>query len=123
MDNRVAKTKISTLRRKLRVRKKLKGNAERPRLCINKSNKHLFVQLINDEEGKTILGLGTVGKEFKGSNLAKKSKDAAKHLGQLIAKKAQENKIDKIVFDRGSCKYHGVLAVFAEAAREAGLKF
>ncbi len=123
MDNRVAKTKISTERRKHRIRKKVRGSQDRPRLCINKSNKHLFVQLINDEDHKTILGIGTLGKELKGSKLARKSKDAAKHLGELVAKKAKENQVEKVVFDRGSCKYHGILAVFAEAARDAGLKF
>lgn len=123
MENRISKNQTTRKRRMLSVRKKLKGTEEKPRMSVFKSNKHLFVQLIDDENQKTILGVGTASKPLKESKLAKKSKDAAKHLGQLVAKMAQDKKVKKIVFDRGRYKYHGIIADLAAAAREAGLEF
>jgi large subunit ribosomal protein L18 len=110
-------------RRVFRVRKKLNGTAERPRLSVFKSNQHLFVQVINDQTGETLSSLGTMSKEFKGTEYARKSKKSAQILGEKIAHMAKGKNIDKVVFDRGRFKYHGLIAVLADAAREAGLQF
>lgn len=108
-------------KRALRVRKKLRGSALKPRLSLYKSNRNLFAQLIDDEQGKTLVSYGTQAKsgDFKG----KSKKENAKLLGEKIAFLAKKNEIEKVVFDRGYHKYHGILAEFANAAREAGLKF
>lgn len=104
------------VKRARRVRKALKGNAVKPRLCVNISNKHAYIQLIDDENGITLASANTV--QEKG----KKSKEAAEKLGELIAEKAKEKKIEKAVFDRGSKKYHGLVASIATKAREKGLQ-
>lgn len=110
-------------KRALRVRKNLRGTASKPRMCVMKSNKHLFVQLINDEDSCTLASYGTPSKDLKNSELAKKSKEAAKHIGEKIAEKAKLAGIDTVVFDRGRFKFHGVIAELANAARNAGLQF
>jgi len=110
-------------KRKMRVRKALRGSAEKPRLCVLKSNKHIQVQLIDDEKGITLASVATFSKEHKNTELGKKSKASAKVLGEKIAGKAIELGCKEIVFDRGPFKYHGVLAELANGAREAGLKF
>jgi large subunit ribosomal protein L18 len=109
------------INRVLRVRKKLKGTQQRPRLCIIKSNKHLSVQIIDDEQGKTLASAATFGKKV--TELGKKNKETAKKLGQYVANLAKEKGIQKVVFDRGFSKYHGVIKAFADGAREAGLEF
>lgn len=98
------------LKRHKRIRAKIKGTAEVPRLCVFRSNKHIYAQLIDDEKGKTLL-------------MAKDVKSAALNVGKLLAKKAIEKKIKKVVFDRGGYKYHGQVKALAEGAREQGLKF
>ncbi|NBO23682.1 MAG: 50S ribosomal protein L18 [Chlamydiae bacterium] len=110
-------------RRVFRVRKRLKGNAERPRLSVFKSNLHLSVQLINDETGITLASVGTMSKELKGTEYEKKSKKSAQLLGEKIAKMAKDKNVEKVVFDRGRFKYHGIIATLADAARQAGLQF
>ncbi len=110
-------------KRALRVRKKLRGNHEKPRLCVFKSNRHIGVQLIDDENGVTIGSAATIDKDFQGTDFAKKTKDAAKKVGQKIAEIAKKNNISEVIFDRGSNKYHGILAELAESARASGLKF
>ena len=114
---------VRRLRRKKGVRKHTRGSLERPRLSVYKSNRNLFVQLIDDESGKTLCSASTLMKELKSTELQKKSKEAARHLGTLIAEQAKKNKIESAVFDRGYYKYHGLLAEMANAAREAGLRF
>lgn len=109
--------------RALRVRKHIHGTAAKPRLCVVKSNKHIHVQLIDDDNHVTIGSAATFSKEFKNSEFARKNKASAAKLGEKIAKIAQENNIKEIVFDRGPFKYHGILAALADAAREAGLQF
>lgn len=118
----VSKTdrKFETRRRHIRVRRKVSGTAERPRLCIYRSNRNLFAQLIDDVAGITLVSASTLDKEVK-TKFA--NKDAAKEVGALIAKKAIEKGVESIVFDRSGYQYHGVIKEFAEAAREAGLKF
>ena len=112
--------KMERTRRHIRVRRKISGTAERPRLCVYRSNTNLYVQIIDDVAANTLVSASTLDKEIKTKHA---NKEAAKELGTLIAKKALEKKIDTVVFDRGGYIYHGVVKELAEAAREGGLKF
>ena len=112
--------KMERARRHLRVRTKISGTASRPRLCVYRSNNNLFVQVIDDTCGNTIVSASTLDKEVK---VKHSNKEAAKEVGNLIAKRAIEKNIDTVVFDRSGYIYHGVIKELAEAAREAGLKF
>lgn len=109
--------------RALRVRKHIHGTATKPRLCVIKTNKHIQVQLIDDDAHATIGSIATFSKEFKNTEFASKNKASAAKLGEKIAAIAQEKNIKEIVFDRGQFKYHGILAALADAARGAGLQF
>lgn len=111
------------LTRHLRVRKKIYGTAERPRLNVFRSEKHIYAQVIDDDMGTTLVAASTIDKELKESIKVGSNKEAAKAVGQLIAKKAIEKGITKVVFDRGGFIYHGRIKELAEAAREAGLEF
>jgi large subunit ribosomal protein L18 len=122
MINNVTKRNVRRRRRMLRVRKDVRGTAEKPRLTVFKSNKHICAQLIDDDKGITIASAGTVTKEFKNKKIAK-SKEAAKLVGKQIGDAAKERNINAVVFDRGFNKYHGLLAEVANAARETGLQF
>ena len=106
-------------KRAFRVRKKIHGSSDRPRMSIFKSNRQLYVQLIDDNASATLLSCSTLSKEI---NL-KKGKESAKLLGAKIAELAKEKSIEAVILDRGHAKYHGVIAEFADAARAAGLKF
>ena len=112
--------KAERQRRHIRVRRKISGTAECPRLCVYRSNKNLFVQVIDDVAANTLVSASTLDKEIKTKHA---NKEAAKEVGALIAKRALEKNIDTVVFDRGGYIYHGVVKDLAEAAREAGLKF
>ena len=112
--------KMERTRRHIRVRRKISGTQERPRLCIYRSNTNLYVQIIDDVAGNTLVSASTLDKEIKTKHA---NKEAAKELGTLIAKKATDKKIETVVFDRGGYIYHGVVKELAEAAREGGLKF
>lgn len=120
MEKQIVKRNISRKRRIFRIRKFLKGTAEKPRLNVFKSNRHIYAQLIDDEKGMTIGGIGTLSKtsEFKA-----KSKEAAKYLGTKIGEIAKKNNIKEVVFDRGRFKYHGIIAALADAARASGIQF
>lgn len=104
--------------KKVKIRKKLKGTQERPRLCVYKSLKNIYAQLVDDVAGKTILMVSTLG-DVKD----KTGRAAATEVGKLIATKAKEKKIDKVVFDRSGYLYHGRVKAVADGAREAGLNF
>lgn len=119
----IVKRQKTRLARTMRVRKKLRGTALRPRMSVVKSNLHLQVQLIDDESGSTLGSTATFAKEFKGTEFGKKNKLSAKAIGTRIAEIAKEKNISEVIFDRGRHKYHGILAELATAAREAGLKF
>lgn len=111
------------LKRHFRVRKKLSGTSERPRLCIFKSLNHIYAQIVDDATGKTILTLSTLSADVRekvkyGGNI-----EAAKIVGKELGKKALENNVSKVVFDRGGYPYHGRVKALAESAREAGLVF
>lgn len=112
--------KMERARRHLRVRKKISGTQDRPRLCIYRSNSNIYVQLIDDVAQKTLASASTLDKEVKTKH---SNKEAAKEVGALIAKRAKSLKIENVVFDRGGYIYHGIVKELAEAAREGGLKF
>jgi large subunit ribosomal protein L18 len=117
--------KESREKRHRSLRKRIEGTAERPRLAIFRSSRHIYAQVINDLENKTLVGtsdLGLEGAEGGKSDEGGK-KTAAKKVGAAIAKKCLEKGIDKVVFDRAGFKYHGRVSALAEGAREAGLKF
>jgi len=107
-------------RRHVRVRTKISGTAECPRLAVAKTNKNIIAQIIDDTKGETLVYVSTLDKDVKakGSNV-----EAAKEVGKAIAKKALDKKIKTVVFDRGGYIYHGAVKELAEAAREAGLNF
>lgn len=107
-------------RRHKRVRTKISGTAECPRLCVYKSNSNIYAQVIDDEKGVTLVSASTLEKSIK---TKKSNKEAAKEVGALIAKRAIEKNIKSVVYDRGGCIYHGIIKELAESAREAGLEF
>ena len=106
-----------------RMRKNLKGTAERPRLSVFRSLNHIYAQVINDEMGVTLVSASSLDPEFKGAELSGGNIEGAKKVGELIARRALEKGIKQVVFDRGGNLYHGRIASLAEAAREAGLDF
>jgi large subunit ribosomal protein L18 len=110
-------------RRKLRIRRKISGKAERPRLSIFRSGRHVYAQVVNDADGKTLAAASTLSRDLKGSLENDNKTDAAKKVGALIAKICLERKIEKVVFDRNGYLYHGRVKALADAAREAGLEF
>ena len=112
--------KFERRRRHIRVRRKISGTAECPRLCVYRSNTNVYAQIIDDVKGVTLVSASTLDKEVK---TKRSNKEAAKEVGALIAKRALAKKIDTVVYDRGGYIYHGVVKELAEAAREAGLKF
>ena len=107
-------------RRHARVRRKISGTAECPRLCVFRSNKNIIVQVIDDVAGNTLAAASTLDKEVK---TKRANIEAAKEVGALIAKRALEKNIKNVVYDRGGYIYHGRVAALAEAARENGLQF
>ena len=110
------------LKRAFRVRQNLRGTAEKPRLSVMKSNRHIAVQLIDDEKGITLASASTLMKKFRSKNLTS-NKEAARIIGTELGEIAKDKQITTVVFDRGFNKYHGVIAELANAAREAGLQF
>ena len=118
----VSKESRSKVRAKkhMRIRNRFSGTAERPRLAVFRSNSHVYAQVIDDVNGVTLVSASTKDKDFQnyGGNI-----EAAKAVGQAVAKRALEKGITEVVFDRGGYVYHGRVAALAEAAREAGLKF
>ena len=112
--------KAERTRRHIRVRRKISGTAECPRLCVYRSNTNIYAQIIDDVAATTLVSASTLDKEVKTKH---SNKEAAKEVGALIAKRALEKNIKSVVFDRGGYIYHGVVKELAEAAREGGLEF
>jgi large subunit ribosomal protein L18 len=110
-------------RRQHRVRNRLFGTPERPRLAVFRSSKHIYAQMINDQTGTTIVSASTMDPEVRGQVKYGGNKAAASIVGRVVAERAKKAGIDSICFDRRSYKYHGRVAALAQAAREAGLKF
>lgn len=108
---------------KRRIRATIKGTADRPRLSVYKSSKHLYAQLVNDRLGHTLASSSTVSNDIAGELSDKTRTEAAKVVGDDLARKAKEQGIDKVVFDRSGYRYHGVVKALAEGAREGGLDF
>lgn len=107
-------------RRHMRLRQKIRGTAERPRMSVCFTGQHVYVQFIDDIQGRTLAAVSTAAPDAKGT---KANMAGAKKLGTLAAQKAKEKKITTVVFDRGGFKFHGRVKALADAAREAGLKF
>jgi large subunit ribosomal protein L18 len=105
-----------------RIRKKVSGTAERPRLCVSFTNKHIYAQAIDDVAGKTLLAVSSLSKDLKDDKLSA-NRDSATKLGKTFAEKAKAAKITTVVFDRHGRPYHGRVKDFAEAAREGGIQF
>lgn len=114
---------IGRRRRRERVRKKVWGTDERPRICVYRSLKHIYAQVISDENGKTLVSVSTLSKGLKENLKKTKGVEAAKQVGALLAKTCKEKNISRVVFDRNGFLYHGRLKALAEAAREGGLIF
>ena len=106
-----------------RIRRKISGNASRPRLCVYRSLKYMYAQVIDDSQGKTLASASTVEKEIRGDLKNTGNIEASKLLGKKIAERAKAKGIETVVFDRGGYLYHGCIKAVAEAARESGLKF
>jgi len=111
---------LKRIRRHKKIRKGMHGTKDCPRLCVFRSNQHIYAQLINDDNSKILVSVSD--KEIKAKKGEKKS-EISKEVGKMIAKKAIENKIEKVVFDRGGFIFHGRIKALAEGAREGGLKF
>ncbi|GBG36956.1 50S ribosomal protein L18 [Mycobacterium montefiorense] len=116
-----ATRRVSRLRRHARLRKKIEGTQQRPRLVVNRSARHIHVQLVNDENGTTVAAASSIESDVRGVDGDKKSRSV--RVGQLIAERAKAAGIDNVVFDRGGYSYGGRIAALADAARENGLKF
>jgi large subunit ribosomal protein L18 len=113
----------SRKRRQERVRARVRGTDAKPRLCVFRSAKHIYVQVISDEGGKTLVSASTLSGELRAGADKVKKLDAAKKVGELVAKKCLEQSIAQVIFDRNGFLYHGRVRALADAAREAGLKF
>ena len=111
------------LQRHKRVRRKITGTTQRPRLCVFRSSNNIYAQIIDDANRVTLTAASSLDAEVKGAVNHGGNKEAAKMVGEMIAKRAIEKRITEVVFDRGGYLYHGRVQVLAEAAREAGLKF
>ena len=110
-------------RRKRRVRAKVSGTAERPRLAVHRTNAHIYAQVIDDVDSKTICAASTLDPEFRATGKVGSNKEAAEFVGELVAKRAVEKGITEVTFDRGGRIYHGRVKALADGARNAGLKF
>lgn len=117
--NRVLDKQRRRVRRKFRIRKKVYGTGVRPRMTVLKTNKHMYVQIIDDEQGKTIASACDLQKDL--TNL-KPSVANAEKLGEVVGKKLSELKVKSVVFDRNGYKYHGIVKAIAEGARKAGIE-
>ncbi len=111
------------LRRHLRIRKRVHGTGEKPRLCVYRSLTHIYAQVIDDDRGHTIVAASDVEADARSEAKGKETSDVAKLVGELIGKRAKEQGVTTVVFDRGGYQFHGRVKALATAAREAGLKF
>ncbi|MES2768900.1 MAG: 50S ribosomal protein L18 [Bdellovibrionota bacterium] len=117
LKNKTAKKRADRIKKKQRVRKKIFGTAERPRLCVYKSLRYITAQIVDDDTSKTLISMST--KDLKSTN----NLESAKALGKEFGKKVLDTKVKAVVFDRNGFLYHGRIKAFADAAREAGLQF
>jgi large subunit ribosomal protein L18 len=117
------KRKEARIKRQQRVRKKVKGTPERPRLTVFRSTKHIYAQIIDDTKGCTLVSCGSTEEAFKNLDKPESKCSAANTIGKMIAERAKEKGIEKVVFDRNGFLYHGRIKAVSDGAREAGLKF
>jgi large subunit ribosomal protein L18 len=115
--------KKARLRRKRSIRKRVVGSEERPRLCVFRSSKHIYAQVVDDSSGYTLAAASTMEKEVKDHSGFNNKVEVANFIGELLAKRAMEKGVKKIVFDRNGFLYHGRVKAVSEGAREAGLEF
>ncbi len=113
----------SRIRRHVRVRRKVSGTAERPRLAVYRSLEHIYAQVIDDTVGRTLVSASTVDREIRKAIAGKPKQEEAKIVGQYIAQRAKAAGVTQVVFDRGGHQYHGRIKALADGAREAGLDF
>jgi len=123
MANNMNPRELARLKRKKRIRKNIEGTQERPRLCVFRSDKHIYAQVIQDDQGITLVSASTLSPEYREMEKPAGKVEAAKRVGELIARKAKEKGISKVVFDRSGYIYHGRVQALADAARQAGLDF
>ena len=123
MPNNMNPRELARLKRKKRIRKNIEGTQERPRLCVFRSDKHIYAQVIQDDQGITLVSASTLSPEYREMEKPAGKVEAAKRVGELIARKAKEKGISKVVFDRSGYIYHGRIQALADAARQAGLDF
>ncbi len=116
-------TYLARIKRKARIRKKIIGNSDRPRLSVFRSAKHIYAQVIDDENGKTLVSASTVEKEVRSQPKFENKVAAAAFVGKLVGERALEKGIKKVVFDRNGFLYHGRVKAVSDGAREAGLEF
>tara|TARA_B110000263_G_scaffold41344_1_gene33148 strand:- start:416 stop:793 length:378 start_codon:yes stop_codon:yes gene_type:complete len=121
LEKKVRRSKMNNSRRQNRTRFKLKKVTDRKRLTVFKSNNHLYAQVINDEKGITLASASSMEKSLRDSKYTRK--ELAEKIGKEIAKRSIDNGIKEVAFDKGKYKYHGIIKILAEAAREAGLNF
>ena len=117
MSKHTSERKVNRLKKKIRIRKTVNGTAERPRLCVFRSGKHMYAQIIDDVEGTTLVAVSSIGKDDKSGT------ETAKNVGMEVAKAATAKNIKSVVFDRNGYLYHGRVKSLAEGAREGGLNF
>jgi large subunit ribosomal protein L18 len=115
-------SRAGRIRRKKHIRKSVVGTSDRPRLCVFRSAKHIYAQIIDDSTGTTIVAASSLMPELRASSTGG-NKDGAREVGRILGQRAVEKGLDTIVFDRNGYRYHGRVAALADAAREAGLKF
>ncbi len=116
-------TRDARIRRHARVRQKVSGTADRPRLCVFRSLNHIYAQVVDDGQGNTLVAASTLDAEIKNDSKGKKKTGRAELVGALLAKKAREKGISQVAFDRGGFRYQGRVKALADAARKGGLKF
>ena len=114
---------IKRKRRQERIRKSVLGSDDRPRLCVFRSTKHIYAQVISDQSGRTLAAASTLSKELREGGVKAANVEAAKKVGALVARRCLDSSISEVVFDRNGFLYHGRIKALADAAREAGLKF
>lgn len=117
------KRQTARLKRQQRVRKKVKGTPERPRLSVFRSTKHIYAQIIDDTQGRTLAACSSTEEAFKSLDKPESKCNAANTIGKMIAERAKEKGVEKVVFDRNGFLYHGRVKAVSDGAREAGLKF
>jgi large subunit ribosomal protein L18 len=110
-------------RRHVRVRRRVQGTPEKPRLAVFRSLNHIYAQIIDDAQGRTLVSASDIEQELRGARNGKKKTEVAALVGEVVAKKAKEKGIDSVVFDRGGFMYHGRVKALADAARKGGLRF